>query len=156
MTIAIFAGSFDPVTNGHLDIIRSSAEIFDKVIVAVSRNVNKKEFLPIEVRKELIQKSTTDIKNAEVTSFEGLTVEFAKKCGAKVLIRGLRTPYDFEYETQMAQTNKALCGDITTVFLSARPENNFISSSAVREILSNNGNISDFVPPAVSEYLMKL
>ena len=156
MTIAIFAGSFDPITNGHIDIIRSSAEIFDKVIVAVSHNVNKKEFLPLEVRKKLIQESITDIQNAEAASFDGLTVEFAKKCGAKVLIRGLRTPSDFEYEAQMAQTNRALCSEITTVFLSANAGNNYISSSSVREILLNKGDVSKLVPPAVSKYLMKL
>ncbi len=156
MTIAIYPGSFDPITNGHLDILKSGAEIFDKVIIAVSYNVNKQGFLPVDVRKELIKECTKDIPNIEVDSFEGLTVEYAKKRGAKILLRGLRTSFDFEYELQLSQTNHVLYNDIKTVFLITKPEYNFISSSCVREILVNKGDISGFVPDAVCRYLSSL
>ena len=156
MTIAIYPGSFDPMTNGHIDILKSGAEIFDKVIIAVSYNINKKGFLPIDVRTKLIEESIKDIPNVEVDSFQGLTVEYAKKRNAAVLLRGLRTSFDFEYEMQLSQTNSALYKDIKTVFLITKPEYNFISSSAVREILVNKGDISAFVPDAVSEYLTSL
>lgn len=156
MTIAIYPGSFDPITNGHIDILKSGAAIFDKVIIAVSYNINKKGFLPIDVRTKLIEESVKDISNVEVDSFQGLTVEYAKKRNASVLLRGLRTSFDFEYEMQLSQTNSALYKDIKTVFLITKPEYNFISSSAVREILVNKGDISAFVPDAVSEYLTSL
>ena len=155
MTIAIYPGSFDPITNGHLDILKSGVEIFDKVIIAVSYNAQKQGFLPIDVRERLIRESVKDINNVEVVSFEGLTVEFAKRCGAKVLLRGLRTSFDFEYEMQLSQTNNALYNEIKTVFLITKPEYNFISSSSVREILMNKGDISKLVPHPVAEYLMK-
>lgn len=153
MTIAIYPGSFDPITNGHLDILKSGSEIFDKVIIAVSYNVNKNGFLSIDERIDLIKKSVVNIPNVEVDSFEGLTVEYAKKKKADVLLRGLRTSFDFEYELQLSQTNNALNKNLKTVFLITKPEYNFISSSMVREILFNNGDISQFVPKAVNEYL---
>lgn len=153
MTIAIYPGSFDPITKGHLDILKSGAEIFDKVIIAVSFNTNKKGFLPVNIRTKLIQESTKDIPNIEVDFFEGLTVDYARKKGANVLLRGLRTSFDFEYEMQLSQTNHALFKDIKTVFLITKPEYNYISSSCVREILLNKGDISDFVPEPVCKYL---
>lgn len=155
MTIAIYPGSFDPITNGHLDILKSGSEIFDKVIIAVSYNINKKGFLTVEERVDLIKKSVVHLSNVEVDSFEGLTVEYAKKKNADVLLRGLRTSFDFEYELQLSQTNNALYGDLKTVFLITKPEYNFISSSMVREILINKGDISKFVPQAVCEYLTR-
>ena len=154
MTIAIYPGSFDPFTNGHLDILKSGSEIFDKVIIAVSYNLNKKGFLSVDERVELIKKSVSNLKNVEVDTFEGLTVEYAKRKGANVLLRGLRTSFDFEYELQLSQTNNALYGDLKTVFLITKPEYNFISSSMVREILANNGDISKFVPDSVQRYLV--
>ena len=154
MTVAIYPGSFDPITNGHLDILKSGSEIFDKVIIAVSYNVNKKGFLPIDKRVELIKKSVSHIKNVEVDAFTGLTVEYAKKQNADVLLRGLRTSFDFEYELQLSQTNNALYNDLKTVFLITKPEYNFISSSMVREILANKGDISKFVPEVVNEYFL--
>lgn len=153
MTIAIYPGSFDPITNGHIDILKSGAKIFDKVIIAVSYNINKKGFLPIDIRTKLIQESVKDIPNVEVDAFQGLTVVYAKKRGASVLLRGLRTSFDFEYEMQLSQTNHALYNEIETVFLITKPEFNFISSSCVREILLNKGDISGFVPEAVCRYL---
>ena len=156
MTTAIYPGSFDPVTNGHIDILKSGAEIFDKIIIAVSYNSQKQGFLPVDIRKKLIEESVKGIKNVEVESFEGLTVEFAKRKGASILLRGLRTSFDFEYEMQLSQTNQTLYSDIKTVFLITKPEYSFISSSSVREILMNKGDISKLVPPSVCEYLNNL
>lgn len=155
MTIAIYPGSFDPITNGHLDILKTGSEIFDKIIIAVSYNVNKQGFLPVDTRVKLIQECVSSFTNVEVDSFEGLTVEYAKKKGAEVLLRGLRTSFDFEYELQLSQTNNALYKDIKTVFLITKPEYNFISSSMVREILANNGDISKFVPNPVLKHFTK-
>lgn len=153
MKIAIYPGSFDPITKGHLDILKNASRIFDKVIIAVARNGEKKGFLSTEERVELIKKSIEGLDNVEVDAFEGLTIEYAKKRGAEILIRGLRAVSDFEYEMQLSQTNSALCDEIKTVFLTTKPKYNFISSSTIREILQNNGDISKFVPQAVNEYL---
>ena len=153
MKIAIYPGSFDPITKGHLDILKNASGIFDKVIIAVARNGEKKGFLSTEERVELIKKSIEGLDNVEVDDFEGLTIEYAKKRGAEILIRGLRAVSDFEYEMQLSQTNSALCDEIKTVFLTTKPKYNFISSSTIREILQNNGDISKFVPQAVNEYL---
>jgi len=153
MKTAIYPGSFDPITNGHLDILKSGSEIFEKVIIAVSYNANKKGYLTVDERVNLIKKSVIDLPNVEVDCFEGLTVEYAKSKGVNVLLRGLRTSFDFEYELQLSQANNALYKDIKTLFLITKPEYNFISSSMVREILANNGDISKFVPQAVFEYL---
>ena len=154
MTIAIYPGSFDPITNGHLDILKSGSEIFDKVIIAVSYNINKKGFLTVDERVKLIKESVAQYKNVEVDAFEGLTVEYARKRGVDTLLRGLRTSFDFEYELQLSQTNNALDKNIKTVFLITKPEYNFISSSMVREILLNKGDVSKFVPKNVEEYLL--
>ena len=116
MTIAIYPGSFDPITNGHIDILKSGSEIFDKIIIAVSYNINKKGFLSVEERVDLIKKSVSHLTNVEVDSFQGLTVEYAKKKNADVLLRGLRTSFDFEYELQLSQANNALCGNLKTIF----------------------------------------
>ena len=153
MKIAIYPGSFDPITNGHLDVLKTSAGIFDRVIIAVARNPEKTGFLTVEERVKLIKESVKHIKNVEVDFFDGLTIEYARKMGAEVLIRGLRAVSDFEYEMQLSQTNSALAADIQTVFLITKPEYNFISSSTVREILMNKGDISKFVPKPVFEYL---
>ena len=153
MKIAIYPGSFDPITNGHLDILKSGSEIFDKVIIAVSYNINKQGFLSVEERVNLIKECITDFSNVEVDFFEGLTVDYAKRKGANILLRGLRTSFDFEYELQLSQTNNALNKELKTVFLITKPEYNFISSSMVREVLVNNGKISQFVPKAVEKYL---
>ncbi len=153
MKIAVYPGSFDPITLGHLDVLKDGAHMFDKVIITVSNNISKHALLSVEERKELIRQSVADIPNVEVDSFDGLTVEYAKKVGATILLRGLRAVSDFEYEMQLSQTNRSLSEDIKTVFLITRPEYNFISSSSVKEILKNNGDISKFVPKPVSDYL---
>ena len=155
MKIAIYPGSFDPITYGHLDILKNAASIFDKVIIAVAHNEAKHGFLTTKERVELIRQSIQDIPNAQVDYFEGLTVEYAKKIGANVLIRGLRAVSDFEFEMALSQTNSALCDDIKTVFLTTKPKYNFISSSTIKEILNNGGDISKFVPEPVNNYLTK-
>ncbi len=153
--IAIYPGSFDPITLGHLDVLRDGAKMFDKVIIAVAENSAKTGMFSVEKRKELIKESVKDIPNVEVDSFEGLTIEYAKKKGATILLRGLRAVSDFEYEMQLSQNNRALCEDIKTVFLITRPEYNFISSSAVKEILNNGGDVSKFVPSEIVGMLKK-
>lgn len=155
MKIAIYPGSFDPITKGHLDVLKTGSEIFDKVIIAVSRNRQKEGFLTVEERVALIKSSISDLSNVEVDSFEGLTVEYAKQKGAKVLLRGLRAVSDFEYEMQLSQTNSALSEEIKTVFLITKPKYNFISSSTVKDIALLGGDISKFVPEPVNEYLKK-
>ena len=153
MKIAIYPGSFDPITKGHLDVLKRAAAIFDKVIIVVSINVNKKSFLPLEDRKKKKKKSCKDLENVEIDSFDGLTIEYAKKKNANVLIRGLRAVSDFEYEMQLSQANSALCSDIHTVFLITKPKYNFISSGTVREIALMKGDVSKFVPEPVAKYL---
>jgi len=151
--IAIYPGSFDPITLGHLDVLNDGANMFDKVIIAVSHNSAKKGFLSVEERVNLIKECVSSYSNVIVDSFEGLTVDYAKEKGATILLRGLRAVSDFEYEMQLSQNNRALCKDIKTVFLITRPEYSFISSSAVKEILLNKGDISQFVPESVNDFL---
>lgn len=153
MKTAIYPGSFDPITKGHLDVLKKASKMFDKVIIAVLKNSSKKGFLPIEDRVELIRQSVKDIENVEVDNFDGLTIEYARKKGANILIRGLRAVSDLEYEMQISQTNSALAPEIDTVFLITKPKYNFISSSVVKEIASMGGDVSKFVPPVVFEYL---
>ena len=153
MKTALYPGSFDPITNGHIDILKNASEIFDNVIIAVAHNFNKKGFLPVEERVRLIKQCVAPLKNVQVDTFDGLTIDYAKKVGAEVLIRGLRAVSDFEFEMQLSQTNSALNPNIKTVFLTTKPEYNFISSSTIREILCNKGDISKFVPMQVNEYL---
>lgn len=155
MKIAIYPGSFDPVTKGHIDILQTAAGIFDKVIIAVAKNSEKHGFLPVEKRVELIKESVKNMDNVEVDAFDGLTINYAREKGACVLIRGLRAVSDFEYEMQLSQANSALAGEIKTVFLTTKPKYNFISSSTIKEIFLNKGDISKFVPDAVNEYLQK-
>lgn len=153
MKTAIYPGSFDPITKGHLDVLKRASCIFDKVILVVSVNVNKKSFLPLEDRLMLIKEACKDLDNVEVDSFDGLTIEYAKRRNANVLIRGLRAVSDFEYEMQLSQANSALCSEIHTVFLITKPKYNFISSGTVREIALMKGDISKFVPEPVAKYL---
>ena len=146
MKKALFAGSFDPFTNGHLYILKQASEIFDEVIVAVAYNSEKKGFLPVEKRLGLIIKSVTELENVSVDSYEDLTINYAKKNGVNILVRGIRNASDFEYEQQIATVNRSLAPEITTIFFIPKPENAYISSSMVREVYLNNGNISEFVP----------
>ena len=156
MKIAIYPGSFDPITKGHLDILQTATEIFDKVIIAVARNSEKHGFLSVEERVRLIKESVKDLPNVEVDFFEGLTINYARKKGAKVLIRGLRAVSDFEYEMQLSQANSSLANEVKTVFLTTKPKYNFISSSTIKEIYINDGDVSKFVPEPVNNYLNKM
>ncbi len=144
--IAVYAGSFDPVTKGHLDIIKRSVKIFDKVIVAVLNNGNKKYWFDLEERKKLIEKSIGKDIRFEIKNFEGLLVDFMDENNASILIRGLRAVSDYEYELQLALTNNVLAkNNMETIFLSASRENLYLSASLVKEIALNKGDISEFV-----------
>lgn len=148
--IAIYPGSFDPVTLGHLDIIERSVPLFERVIVAVLCNPHKNPLFSVEKRIEHISYCTKHLKNVEIDSFSGLTVEYARLKGAKVLLRGLRVLSDFEKELQMAHTNKTLWEGIETVFLATTKEYSFLSSSVVKEIAQFGGSVTHLVPENVS------
>ncbi len=152
---AIYPGTFDPITNGHLDIIERAAEIFSEVIVAVAQNSAKEPLFTDEERLEMIRSSVRHLKNVQVDCFEGLLVAYAKKKKASVVVRGLRAVSDFEYEFQMALTNRKLAGKLTTVFLMPHEKYTYLSSSLVREIAQHGGNVSDFVPEVVLKKLKK-
>ena len=149
MNIAICPGSFDPITKGHMDIIKRSSKMFDKLYVAVLTNSSKKSSFTIDERMEMIRKCTADIPNVEVCTFEGLLAQHAKKIGAIAIVKGLRAVTDFEYEFQMALTNKKINKDLETIFLTTNSKYMYLSSSIVKEIARYGGDISDFVPPAV-------
>ena len=153
MNTAMFVGSFEPFTLVHLDIVQSSAKIFDKLIIAIAHNAQKTGFLPIDKRIELIQKSTHEFNNVEVVTFEGLTAQYAKEHNIKILVRGIRNSKDLEYENQIASANQALNPELATIFIPTKAEHNHISSSIVKEIYLNNGDITDFVPYPVQKYL---
>ncbi|WP_297427358.1 pantetheine-phosphate adenylyltransferase [Clostridium sp.] len=146
MRIAVYPGSFDPITNGHLDIIQRGSKVFDKVIVAVLVNVDKQYLFRSDERVELIKKVTKDIENVEVRSFNGLLVNFLKECNANVILKGLRTTLDFEYEMQMAFMNSELDSDIETVCMMSAAKNLHISSSCVKQVAKFSGNIEGLVP----------
>jgi pantetheine-phosphate adenylyltransferase len=150
---AIYPGSFDPMTLGHLDIIRRASKLFDGVIMAVVGNPGKSPLLPIEVRTMLISKVVEEIPGVKVDHFQGLTVDFVKQNNIRILIRGLRAVSDYEAEMVMAQTNRQLLPELETIFLMTKPEYSFISSSTVKEIARFGGEVSHFVPPAVNAYL---
>jgi len=154
LAIAVYPGSFDPITNGHIDVLKRASKLFNHVIIAVLVNPSKKPFLSVNDRITLIRESIKDISNVEVDSFDGLTVDYARQKGANVLIRGLRAVSDFEHEMQMAQINKHLSHDLETIFLVPQAEYNFLSSSLVKEIALLGGDISQLVPHPVNEYFM--
>jgi len=146
MIKAIYPGSFDPITNGHIDVIKRASRIFDQVTIAVSQNINKKSFLSEKEKIEAINLSISDLINVEVIAFDSLLVDFAKANNAQIILRGLRAVSDFEYEFQLAGMNKHLDQNIETFFLTPSEEFSNISSSLVREILMLGGDISSFVP----------
>ena len=148
--VAIYPGSFDPITLGHLDIITRSSKLYDKVVVVVSRNPTKNPLFTVEERMAQIRKTTQHLENVEVDSFDGLTVNYAKGLNAKVLLRGLRVLSDFEKELQMAHTNKTLSNEIETVFLATSTEYGFLSSSLVKEIAKFGGPIDHLVPKHIA------
>lgn len=152
---AVYPGTFDPVTNGHLDIIKRASFMFDNVIVAVLINQSKKPIFSVQERIEHLKESTKDIKNVQVTSFEGLLVDFMRANDAKVAIRGLRAVSDFEYEFQLAHTNRALYNEMETVFLMPSAKYTYLTSSMVREAYSLGGKLKDVMPAVAEEALIK-
>ncbi|MFH1541833.1 MAG: pantetheine-phosphate adenylyltransferase [bacterium] len=153
MKIAIYPGSFDPITNGHLDIIERAAGVIEKVIVAVIRNPDKKSTFSFAERVAFLKNSVPHLANIEVDSFSGLLVDYAKKKKASIIIRGLRAVSDFDYEFQMALTNRKMAPEIETLFLMTDYKYSYLSSSFVKQIAKLGGDISELVPKAVSEKL---
>lgn len=151
MTRAICPGSFDPVTNGHINIIERSARLFDEVLVLVSTNSSKKPAFSMEERVELLRKSTAHFPNVRVEKLEGLLADYAYRAGADTLIKGLRAVTDFEYEFQLALINKKLNPHLETLFMTTDPQYMYLSSSMVREVGAYGGDISEFVPPEILE-----
>lgn len=149
MSIAVYPGSFDPVTLGHLDIIQRTAKIMDRVVIGVLNNNSKTPLFSTEERVKMLERVTAHIPNAEVRYFEGLLVEFVKQCGANVIVRGLRAITDFEYELQMSQTNRIIAPDVDTLFLTTNLKYSYISSSIVKEIAMYQGDVSAFLPSEV-------
>ena len=153
MSTAVFPGSFDPVTTGHVDLIRRASRMFDRLVVGVLVNSAKQPLFSKEERVAMLREITADQDNIEVSSFEGLLVDFVKEQHADAIVRGLRTPGDFEYELPLAQANHKLAGQADTIFLAAAPEYSYISSSAVRELLRYQADISSYVPETVLRYM---
>jgi pantetheine-phosphate adenylyltransferase len=155
MSVAVYPGSFDPITNGHLDILERAAKVFDRVIVAVLENPRKRPLLPVETRMQVIRDALADAvigpDRVEVASFDGLTVDFCRARGATAIVRGLRAISDFETEMQLAHNNRVLAPDVDTVFFMTSIANGYVSSSLVKEIASFGGDVSAMLPaPAVA------
>ena len=150
---AVYPGTFDPVTNGHLDIIERASDLFTDVIVSIAVNQNKKPLFTTDERKDMLEKVTGHLNNVKVDSFEGLLVSYADKVKANVMIRGLRAVSDFEYEFQMSLTNKKLNPDINTIFLMPNEKYTYLNSSLVRELASYDANVKEFLPPYVLKKL---
>ncbi|HIZ78703.1 MAG TPA: pantetheine-phosphate adenylyltransferase [Candidatus Lachnoclostridium stercorigallinarum] len=150
MTSAIYPGSFDPVTLGHLDIIERTAQVMDRVIVGVLNNRKKTPLFSVEERVNMLKSVTSHLPNVEVKSFDGLTIDFARENGAKVIVRGLRAITDFEYELQLSQTNRVIAPEIDTLFLTTSLKYSYLSSSMVKEIAVYGGDISAFLPPEIA------
>ena len=153
MRIALYPGTFDPVTLGHLDIIKRASGVSDKLVIGVLPNSAKRPWFTVEERMELIRKVTKGLDNVEVASFDGLTVDFGKKIGANVIVRGLRAITDFEYELQIAQINHKLNPDIDTIFFTTSVEYSYVSSSIAKEVASYGGDVTGFVPAAIIDDL---
>ncbi len=155
MKIAIYPGSFDPITNGHLDILERAMKLFDKVIITIARNSVKNPLFSEKERLAMIKEAVKDLEGVEVDSFEGLLVEYARKKRATAVVRGLRAISDFEYELQMALMNRRLNEQLVTVFLMPNEKYTYLNSSIVREIARHQGDVKDFVPRHVYRKLME-
>ncbi|MBP1745874.1 MAG: coaD [Deltaproteobacteria bacterium] len=151
--LAVYPGSFDPITNGHLDILTRGLELFDTVIVAIAHNIEKKALFTVEERKDLIRRSVKDNVKVKVDSFEGLLVDYVKKVDAKTVIRGLRAMSDFEYEFQMASMNRELNREMDTIFMMTSKDYFFISSRTIKEVASFSGCVAGLVPDVVEKKL---
>lgn len=152
---AVYPGTFDPITNGHIDIIQRAANIFPEVIIAVASNPGKKPFFPLSLRIKLIEEAVKDIPGVQVTGFENLLIDFVQEQQASIILRGLRAASDFEYEFQLAGMNRKLSKNIETLFLTPSEHLMFISSTLVREIAALKGDVSQFVPPCVIRALQE-
>lgn len=155
MRVAIVPGSFDPITTGHLDIIKRASELFDKVVIGVAANPGKKTLFSIDERVKVVKEATDNLRRVEVETFDGLLVKFAQDHHAHVIIKGLRAVSDFEHEFQMAQLNRELDASMETIFMMASPENAYLSSSAVKEIAKYGGDVKGLVPLNVERELKK-
>ncbi|MCI8963483.1 MAG: pantetheine-phosphate adenylyltransferase [Eubacterium sp.] len=155
MIKAVYPGSFDPVTYGHLDIIKRASKVVDEVIVAILKNNSKNPLFTLEERVRMLEDTTEEFPNVKIQTFDGLTVDFARSVEAKVMIRGLRAVSDFESEMQIAQTNHSLDPDIDTMFFTTSLEYAFLSSTIVREVASYGSDVSNMVPAAVEKMLRK-
>ena len=153
MRLAIYAGSFDPVTFGHLDLIQRAAVLFDHVVVSLGRHPTKNPLFSGEERCRLLREVTSGFGNVEIAEFDGLSIHYAKSRNAVAMIRGLRAETDFEYELQIAHANSDMCPEIDTIFLPTRVERGFVSASLVREIASHGGDVSRYVPAPVTAAL---
>ena len=151
MTCAVYPGSFDPVTLGHLDIIERTAQIMDRVVVGVLINRKKTPLFSVEERVNMLKSVTAHLPNVEVKAFDGLTIDFARENGAKAIVRGLRAITDFEYELQLAQTNRVMAPEIDTIFLTTNLKYSYLSSSIVKEIAFYHGHISQFLAPEIEK-----
>jgi pantetheine-phosphate adenylyltransferase len=152
---AIYAGSFDPPTYGHLDLVGRASKLFPKVVVAVGRHATRQSLFTVEERLEMLRQTCADLANVEVDSFDGLLVDYCRRIGARVIVRGLRANTDFEYELQIAHANADLSPDVDTVFLPTRTNYGFVSASLVREIASHGGETSRYAPALVCEALRR-
>ena len=155
MKKAIYPGSFDPVTLGHIDVIRRASKLFDHLIIGVLNNRAKTPLFSVEERVKMLKEVTKDIPNVEVKSFAGLTVDFAKECGANAVVRGLRAITDFEYELQIAQLNRVMDTSIDTVFLTTSLEYAYLSSSMAKEVAMYGGDISEFLDPVIAKQVQE-
>ena len=153
MPTALCPGSFDPPTNGHIDVIERTAEHFEHVVVAVIANPSKDTLFSLDERTKMLEEVLADLKNVEIGSFDGLLVDFARERGIPVIVKGLRAVSDFEYELQMAQMNSALLPGLDTIFVTAKPEYAFLSSSLVKEVAKFGGDVSGLVPQVVATAL---
>ncbi|MFN0253987.1 pantetheine-phosphate adenylyltransferase [Pedobacter ureilyticus] len=153
MKIALFPGSFDPITIAHVDIVKRSLPLFDKIVVGIGLNSSKQNFLSAEKREEIVKSIFAGDTNVDIQTYQGLTIDFAKKIGATYMVRGIRSASDFEYERAIAQINKSMMPDVETIILLSRPEYSAISSTIVRDILRNNGDVSQFVPKEALKFL---
>lgn len=149
MTVAVYPGSFDPVTYGHLDIIRRSAKVFDKLIVAVLNNTSKNPLFTVQERTDILRNVTRDLPNIEIQSFSKLLVDYMSEINSRIVIRGLRAVSDFELELQMASMNRKLNENVETFFMATNPEYSYLSSSIVKEIAKFHGPVGELVPPEV-------